>query len=137
MPFTEEQKNKALQLYDETGSIAKVIHTLGYPSRQNMYPWIKIWIIYKGSRCLLSNQAWRKDLSSFKPAYLNSDLSEIGKLCLDGIFQVPGMSRNKPSMLYQTQYYNSIFMWFKFRLLKFVKNYCILIFILELFSKTF
>lgn len=41
MPFTEEQKNKALQLYDETGSIAKVIHTLGYPSRQNMYTRIK------------------------------------------------------------------------------------------------
>ena len=110
MPFTEEQKNKALQLYDETGSIAKVIHTLGYTSRQNMYTWIKIWTIYKGSRCLLSNQAWRKDPSSFKPAYLNSDLIEIGKLRLDGIFQVLGMSRNKPSMLYQTQYYNSIIM---------------------------
>lgn len=134
MSFTEE-KNKALQLYDETGSIAKVIHTLGYTSRQNMYTWIKIWTIYKGSRCLLSNQAWRKDPSSFKPAYLNSDLSEIGKLCLDGIFQVPGMSRNKPSMLYQLQYYNSIFN--VVQILKFVKNYCILLFILELFSKTF
>ena len=32
----------------------------------------------------------------FKPAYLNSDLSEIGKLCLSGIFQMPGTSRNKP-----------------------------------------
>ena len=41
MSFTEEEKKKALQLYDETGSIAKVIHKLGYPSRQNMYTWIK------------------------------------------------------------------------------------------------
>lgn len=41
MSFMEEQKNKALQLYGETGSIAKVIHTLGYPSRQNMYTRIK------------------------------------------------------------------------------------------------
>ena len=41
MSFTEEEKNRALQLYDETKSIAKVIHTLGYPSRQNMYTWIK------------------------------------------------------------------------------------------------
>ena len=41
MSFTEEEKKKALQLYDETGSIAKVIHNLGYPSRQNMYTWIK------------------------------------------------------------------------------------------------
>jgi putative transposase len=41
MSFTEEEKKKALQLYDETGSIAMVIHKLGYPSRQNMYTWIK------------------------------------------------------------------------------------------------
>lgn len=41
MSFTEKEKNMALQLYDETGSIAEVIHKLGYPSRQNMYTWIK------------------------------------------------------------------------------------------------
>ena len=41
MSFTEEEKKKALQLYDETGSIAKVIHKFGYPSIQNMYTWIK------------------------------------------------------------------------------------------------
>ena len=41
MSFTEKEKKRALQLYDETGSIAKVIHKLGYPSRQNMYTWIK------------------------------------------------------------------------------------------------
>ena len=41
MSFSEEEKSKALQLYDETGSISKVIQKLGYPSRQNMYTWIK------------------------------------------------------------------------------------------------
>ena len=41
MSFSEEEKNEALQLYDETGSISKVIQRLGYPSRQNMYTWIK------------------------------------------------------------------------------------------------
>ena len=41
MSFSEEEKKKALQLYDETGSISKVIQRLGYPSRQNMYTWIK------------------------------------------------------------------------------------------------
>ena len=41
MSFSEEEKKKALQLYDETGSISKVIQKLGYPSRQNMYTWIK------------------------------------------------------------------------------------------------
>lgn len=47
--------------------------------------------------------------STFKPAYLNTDLSEIGKLCLSAIFQVPGSSRNKPSSLYNPQYYDIIF----------------------------
>ena len=28
-------------MYDETVSISKVIQKLGYPSRQNMYTWIK------------------------------------------------------------------------------------------------
>lgn len=41
MSFSEEEKSKALQLYDETGSISKVIQKLGYPSRQNIYTWIK------------------------------------------------------------------------------------------------
>ena len=41
MSFSEEEKKKALQLYDETGSISKVIQKLGYPIRQNMYTWIK------------------------------------------------------------------------------------------------
>ena len=41
MSFSEEEKKKALQLHDETGSISKVIQKLGYPSRQNMYTWIK------------------------------------------------------------------------------------------------
>ncbi len=41
MAYTEQEKQQALALYDETGSIAKVINTLGYPTRQNMYTWIK------------------------------------------------------------------------------------------------
>lgn len=45
----------------------------------------------------------------FKLAYLNSDLSEIGKLGLSGIFQMPGTSRNKPSTLYAPEYYDVIF----------------------------
>lgn len=41
MPYTEQEKERALTLYDELGSIAKVIQKLGYPTRQNMYTWIK------------------------------------------------------------------------------------------------
>ncbi|MBR2700980.1 MAG: hypothetical protein IKE77_02715 [Erysipelotrichaceae bacterium] len=41
MAFTEEEKERTLKLYDELGSIGKVINKLGCPSRQNMYTWIK------------------------------------------------------------------------------------------------
>lgn len=41
MAYTEQEKERALALYDELGSIGKVINQLGYPTRQNMYTWIK------------------------------------------------------------------------------------------------
>ena len=47
--------------------------------------------------------------SDYKLAYLNTDLSEVGKLCLSAIFQMPGTSRNKPSTLYNSPYYDTIF----------------------------
>ena len=40
--FSKEQREKALQLYDQCHSVTKVIRTLGYPkTRQGMYLWIK------------------------------------------------------------------------------------------------
>lgn len=45
----------------------------------------------------------------YKAAYLNTDLADVGKLALAGIFQMPGTCRNKPSTLYQPQYYDFIF----------------------------
>ena len=47
--------------------------------------------------------------SVYKAKELHSDISEIGKLCLSGIFQMPCTSRNKPSTIYSDQYYNPIF----------------------------
>lgn len=48
--------------------------------------------------------------SSFRSYdYLNADLSQVGKLCLAGIFQLPASSRSKPSTLYNDLYYNVIF----------------------------
>lgn len=46
---------------------------------------------------------------AYGEAYLNSDLLEIGKLCLAAIFQIPCVSRCKPSTSYQPQYYEKIF----------------------------
>lgn len=45
----------------------------------------------------------------FKENYLNTDLLDVGKLCMAGVFQVPCMSRTKPSALYLSQYYDKIF----------------------------
>ena len=47
--------------------------------------------------------------TAFRTPYLNTDLLEIGKLCLAAIFQVPCTSRSKPSSLYQEKYYQPIF----------------------------
>lgn len=45
----------------------------------------------------------------FKAWYNNTDMTEIGKLCLCGIFQMPCTSRNSPSTMYEDQYYDIIF----------------------------
>ena len=45
----------------------------------------------------------------YKEEYKNTDLSEVGKLCLSAIFQLPATSRNKPSVLYNSEYYEPIF----------------------------
>lgn len=45
----------------------------------------------------------------FKEEYKHTDLVEVGKLCLAGMFQLPGSSRSKPSTLYLEKYYNPIF----------------------------
>ena len=46
----------------------------------------------------------------YKEDYKNTDLVEVGKLCLAGIFQMPGSSRSKPSTLYLEKYYNPNFL---------------------------
>lgn len=47
--------------------------------------------------------------TDYKDKYKNTDLAEVGKLCLAGIFQLPATSRNKPSSLYNDRFYNVIF----------------------------
>lgn len=47
--------------------------------------------------------------TTYKARELHSDITQIGKLCLSGIFQMPCSSRNKPSTIYADRYYNDIF----------------------------
>lgn len=47
--------------------------------------------------------------TSYKAKELHSNIAEIGKLCLSGVFQMPCSSRNKPSTIYSDGYYEPIF----------------------------
>lgn len=47
--------------------------------------------------------------TAYKARELHSDIAEIGKLCLSGVFQMPCSSRNKPSTIYSPEYYDHIF----------------------------
>ena len=46
---------------------------------------------------------------AYKSRELHSDIAEIGKLCLSGVFQMSCLSRNKPSTIYFPEYYDYIF----------------------------
>lgn len=47
--------------------------------------------------------------TAYKTKYLHSDITEIGKLCLSAILQMPCTSRNKPSTIYkEDKYYDFI-----------------------------
>lgn len=70
----------------------------------------------------------------YKEEYKNTDLVEVGKLCLAGIFQLPGTSRSKPSSLYLEKFYNPIFNEDQAQICSLVKE---LLYIDYYFRKTF
>ena len=39
--YTQEEREKALKLYEEVGSVTKVIQKLGYPTREGFYKWLR------------------------------------------------------------------------------------------------
>ena len=39
--FSQFQKDEALRIYDEVGSVDQAIHILGYPTRRCLYGWIR------------------------------------------------------------------------------------------------
>lgn len=40
--YSKEQKDMALQVYHQTGSVTETIRILGYPTRRNLYTWIAV-----------------------------------------------------------------------------------------------
>lgn len=86
-----------------------------------------IGIFYQTKRGEIIPKDYRED-------YKNTDLVEVGKLCLAGIFQLPGSSRSKPSTLYLEKYYNPIFNDNQAQICSLVKE---LLYIDVYFKKTF
>ena len=70
----------------------------------------------------------------YKEDYKNTDLVEVGKLCLAGMFQLPGSSRSKPSTLYLDKYYNPVFNGNQIQICSLVKE---LLYIDSYYRKTF
>ena len=70
----------------------------------------------------------------YREDYKNTDLVEVGKLCLAGIFQLPGSSRSKPSTLYLEKYYNPVFNGDQMQICSLVKE---LLYIDSYYKKTF
>ena len=38
--YTKQQKEIALKLYKQTGSVSKTVRMLGFPTREHLYNWI-------------------------------------------------------------------------------------------------
>lgn len=86
-----------------------------------------IGIFYQTKRGEVIPRDYRED-------YKNTDLVEVGKLCLAGIFQLPGSSRSKPSTLYLEKYYNPVFNGDQMQICSLVKE---LLYIDSYYKKTF
>ena len=71
---------------------------------------------------------------AYKLPYLNTDIADTGKLCMSGIFQMPGTSRNRPSTYLSSPYYETIFDSNQKQISKIVKE---LLYINEYWNKTF
>ena len=41
MSYSKEQIKKALELYQQCKSVSQTVRILGYPTRENLYKWIK------------------------------------------------------------------------------------------------
>lgn len=48
--YTKEQKTRALEEYEKTGSVSEAIRRLGYPGRSTLYRW------YERKKAGLENQ---------------------------------------------------------------------------------
>jgi len=75
----------------------------------------EVGIYYKTKRGEEIPAAYRED-------YKNTDVAGVGKLSLAGIFQLPAMSRNKPSASYNDRFYNPTFNTNQVKVSKYIRD---------------
>ena len=75
----------------------------------------EVGIYYKTKRGEEIPAAYRED-------YKNTDVAGVGKLSLAGIFQLPAMSRNKPSASYNDRFYNPTFTNNQIKVSKYIRD---------------
>ena len=71
---------------------------------------------------------------NYKIAYAHSNLTQVGKLCLAGVFQLPATSRSKPSLLFDSRFYEPTFNGKQFQIASITKE---LLYIDYYFTKTY
>ncbi len=104
---TEDEKNLfSLEIAKATNS-QKAIKTLDLKS--NAPEQVRFATSMRNAGIFYQTKRGEVIPKDFSEDYKNTDLVEVGKLCLAGIFQLPAASRNKPSTLYLEKYYNPIF----------------------------
>ena len=104
---TEDEKNLfSLEIAKATNS-QKAIKSIDL--KANAPEQVRFAIAMRNAGIFYQTKRGEEIPKDFREDYKNTDLVEVGKLCLASIFQLPAASRNKPSTLYIEKFYNPIF----------------------------
>ena len=104
---TEDEKNAFSLAIAKAANTQKPIKEIDL--RANAPEQVRFYQAMRDVGIFYQTKRGEKVPSNYSAKYANTDLLEVGKLCLAAVFQMPCASRTKPSMLYQPQYYNRIF----------------------------
>ena len=104
---TEDEKNRfSLEIAKATNS-QKAIKSIDL--KANAPEQVRFATAMRNAGLFYQTKRGEEIPKDFREDHKNTDLVEVGKLCLAGIFQLPAVSRCKPSTIYIEKYYNPIF----------------------------
>lgn len=102
----DEKANFALEIAKATNS-QKAIKPIDL--KANSPEQVRFANVRRSNGIFYQTKRGEKVPKEYKDDYKNTDLSDIGKLCLAAIFQLPCTSRNKPSTIFNQEFYEPIF----------------------------